>query len=151
MRRFILLLALAVLPLAITGCRRGENGPINTGPEISRAEILFEHNRERAINGNLPPLQHDPELEQRSQKWAENMAQRGSLYHSRLNMEGTDFRTMGENIAMGYPTISEVVHGWMTSPGHRRNILNKNYTHAGFGYARKGDGSAYWCAMFGGR
>lgn len=29
----------------------------------------------------------------------------------------------------------ELVSGWMNSPGHRANILNRNYTHAGMGNA----------------
>lgn len=151
MRRIILLLALVLLPVAMTGCRgRNNSGPLDLGPEISRHEILLMHNRERSKQG-VEQLKHDPVLEERAQKWAEWMANRNSLTHSSPNMRELEFRTWGENIAMGYPSIDEVVHGWMTSPGHRRNILNKNFTHAGFGYARQPDGSPYWCAQFGGK
>ena len=31
-----------------------------------------------------------------------------------------------------------IVDGWMTSPGHRKNILYPNYTHLGVGVAAKG-------------
>jgi len=31
------------------------------------------------------------------------------------------------------------VAGWMNSPGHRQNILEKNYTKSGIGVAMKGD------------
>ena len=31
-----------------------------------------------------------------------------------------------------------IVDGWMTSPGHRRNMLDPNYTHIGIGVAAKG-------------
>jgi uncharacterized protein YkwD len=30
-----------------------------------------------------------------------------------------------------------IVDGWMTSPGHRRNILDPNYTHLGVGVSAK--------------
>ena len=30
-----------------------------------------------------------------------------------------------------------IVDGWMTSPGHRRNILDPNYTHIGVGVAAR--------------
>ena len=38
-----------------------------------------------------------------------------------------NWTTGGENIAAGYPTAEEVVAAWMSSPGHRANILNANY------------------------
>jgi len=31
----------------------------------------------------------------------------------------------------------QIVNGWMASPGHRQNILSKEFTHQGFGYAVK--------------
>lgn len=149
MKRIILTLGLfGLLSVMIAGCSRS-HGPIETGPEISRAEIMFAHNKERESRG-LDPLEDDPVLQERAQKWAEQMAAQDSLYHSRLSMGGTNYNTMGENIAMGYTTIDSVVDGWMHSPGHRRNILNKHFTRAGFGYAKRADGSPYWCAQFGG-
>lgn len=135
--------------LFVTGCSRN-SGPLDLGPDISRSEIMLAHNKERSKNG-VEQLQYDPVLEERAQKWAEKMAQNDSLVHSHLSMNGTSFWTMGENIAMGYPEIDSVVDGWMNSSGHRRNILNKKFTHAGFGYAKRPGGAAYWCAQFGGR
>jgi len=41
---------------------------------------------------------------------------------------------LGENIAKGYPNAAEVVWGWMHSRGHRKNILNPNYTLLGVGF-----------------
>lgn len=149
MRRPIVALLLALAILLVCGCGR-KNGELDTGVNISRAEILLLHNREREKAG-APPLQYDATLEQNSQKWSENMANRDSLYHSTLSLGGTGFFIMGENIAMGYDDIDSVVDGWMHSTGHRRNILNKQFTHAGFGYARRSDGSPYWCAQFAGK
>ena len=39
----------------------------------------------------------------------------------------------GENIAKGQKTPSEVVNSWMNSPGHRQNMLDKNYKSIGIG------------------
>ncbi|TXK87566.1 sporulation protein, partial [Parageobacillus sp. SY1] len=38
----------------------------------------------------------------------------------------------------GQRTPQEVVAAWMNSPGHRANILNKNYTHIGVGFEENG-------------
>lgn len=145
--KLALLTLLLLLP--VSGCRRSDEN-LDLGVNISRAEIMFAHNKERMQAGS-PSLSRDAVLEERAQKWAEWMAQRNSLTHSHLSMGGTDFMTMGENIAMGYPEIDPVMQGWMNSSGHKRNILNKKFTHAGFGYAKKPNGPAYWCAQFGGR
>ena len=58
---------------------------------------------------------------------------------------GIDYRTAGENIAMGQRTPQEVVNAWMNSPGHRANILNGDFTHIGVGYVEQGN---YWTQQF---
>lgn len=40
----------------------------------------------------------------------------------------------GENIAQGQSNSSSVMDNWMSSTGHRENILNENYTRIGIGY-----------------
>lgn len=51
--------------------------------------------------------------------------------HTRPN--GKPFHSVGtdcwsENIAAGQQSPQEVVNSWMNSPGHRKNIMNKEYT-----------------------
>jgi uncharacterized YkwD family protein len=57
-------------------------------------------------------------------------------------------RTVGENIAMGQRTPEQVMESWMNSDGHRRNILNGNYTHIGVGVAKNEKGQLYWVQQF---
>jgi uncharacterized YkwD family protein/spore coat assembly protein SafA len=64
---------------------------------------------------------------------------------------GIRFSAAGENIAYGQRTATEVMKGWMNSPGHKANILSKNYTEIGVGLAKKSDGTLYWTQMFIGR
>ena len=57
--------------------------------------------------------------------------------------------TYGENIAAGNATAAATVEQWMNSPGHRANILNKDFTHIGVGYANSSSGYGhYWVQMF---
>lgn len=143
MRRILALLAI-FSALALSGC--GGSVDLITDDGIDRSSILLAHNKERGKE-DIEQLEHSDELQKRAQEWAEWMASHNSLTHSSLR--GMSFRSGGENIAMGYDSIEDVVHGWMTSRGHRRNIMNPNFTHAGFGYARRKGGRAYWCAQFG--
>jgi uncharacterized protein YkwD len=65
-----------------------------------------------------------------------------------LKSFGIQFSYAGENIAAGQRTPQEVVNSWMNSPGHRANILNRNYTKIGVGYASGGEYGTYWTQMF---
>ena len=57
-----------------------------------------------------------------------------------------------ENIAAGYPTPASVVAGWMSSSGHRHNILDTNFWEIGVGfYQGLGDYYYYWTQDFGKR
>lgn len=47
---------------------------------------------------------------------------------------------LGENIAWNYPNERDMVEGWMTSQGHKDNILDPKFTHAGM-YATHGGGN----------
>ena len=53
----------------------------------------------------------------------------------RAKNAGYGYRGVAENIAGGSPTPAEVVEGWMNSPGHRANILRREYTHVAIGVA----------------
>jgi uncharacterized protein YkwD len=51
---------------------------------------------------------------------------------------------LGENLAKGFTTPQGVLDGWMASPGHKANILNKNFSEVGFGIS-----GTYWSQSFG--
>lgn len=147
MKKFAqLLLLLIFLAFIVSGCRRSPSLVMNK--EVILTEVLFVHNVERGKNG-IEQLQLSPELMITAQQWAENMAKRNRMVHGNTYIH-EEFGIGGENIAWGQSSIDEVIRDWMNSTGHRRNILNKQFTHAGFGYARTPDGRPYWCAQFGG-
>lgn len=56
--------------------------------------------------------------------------------------------SIGENIALGYPTPESVMSGWMNSPGHRSNILNSGYRDLGVS-CLMGNGRPWWTQNFG--
>lgn len=58
---------------------------------------------------------------------------------------------VGENIAAGKKTAAFTFRQWMSSPGHRHNILDCSYTDLGVGYARSSDSryQYYWTQMLG--
>ncbi|TKG96387.1 CAP domain-containing protein [Puteibacter caeruleilacunae] len=57
----------------------------------------------------------------------------GTSMAQRVKDANYDYRYVGENVAYGFPTEKAVVEAWLDSPGHCRNIMNKNYTEMGVG------------------
>ena len=63
-----------------------------------------------------------------------------------IQVEGK-LRASGENVASGHMSATEVVEGWLNSPGHRRNIEGI-FSHTGIGLARASDGHIYFTQIF---
>jgi len=61
----------------------------------------------------------------------------------RLHRVGYTWHTYGENIAKGFPTEQDVIEGWLKSPRHCKNIMDKDFTRMGI--ATK---SSYWTQIF---
>ncbi|WP_019503845.1 CAP domain-containing protein [Pleurocapsa sp. PCC 7319] len=68
----------------------------------------------------------------------------GSNMETRVKRVGYRYSALGENVAGGQKTPSQVVKAWMNSPGHRRNILSPKYTEIGVGASNN-----YWTQVFG--
>ncbi len=68
----------------------------------------------------------------------------GSNGGVRIQKAGYKWNTYGENIASGYKSENEVIKGWLESPGHCKNIMNKSFKE--MGVARVGN---YWTQNFG--
>ncbi|MCA9997838.1 MAG: CAP domain-containing protein [Anaerolineales bacterium] len=79
----------------------------------------------------------------------------GSSPGDRIEAQGYNWSTWGENIAAGYTTPADVMGGWMDSPGHRDNILNCSFTEIGIGYVYNANDAGavdyrhYWTQVFG--
>lgn len=117
-------------------------------------QVLTLVNKERAKVG-AAPLRLSAELQEGAAIRAREIAQVFS--HTRPN--GKKCQTVirngwdiGENIAAGNSTPEEVVEGWMNSPGHRANILDRRYGELGVGYCYDVNGVGgykhYWVQMF---
>ena len=90
---------------------------------------------EQRVNNGLSPLTADSTLTAAAmQRAAETV-----IYFSHTRPDGSrcftafDGGWRGENIAAGQADPDEVITGWMNSTGHRKNILEANYTGVGVG------------------
>ncbi|TFE03285.1 CAP domain-containing protein [Jeotgalibacillus sp. R-1-5s-1] len=124
-------------------------------PAISSFEqqVVNLTNQEREKAG-LAPLSVDQTLAKTAKEKSLDMQRNNYFSHTSptygspfdmMKQFGVQYRSAGENIAMGQRTPEEVVKAWMNSPGHRQNILSSSYTHIGVGHAENGN---YWTQMF---
>ena len=129
------------------------------GARVSRIFDLV--NAERRRRG-LPALVFNAQLDQMANIQAENMAHFQKMAHvipeaslptmgDRARHVGYPFGRLAENVALGYPDAETVVNGWMTSKGHRANILNPDVVETGIAIARSPSGGVYYCQVFGRR
>jgi len=90
---------------------------------------------------NLAPLAINEILTQAAQTKTEDMFANQYFEHispsgqtpSQLVLNaGYNYKTTGENLALGdFKDEKDLVDAWYASPGHRANILNKDYTEIG--------------------
>jgi len=108
-------------------------------PELE-AEMLKLINRERAAAG-LAPLATDPELTPVARQHSSDMFARGYFSHvtpenrdpfDRIREANVNFINAGENLALAR-TLKLAHTGLMNSPGHRANILHKDFGRVGIG------------------
>lgn len=116
-------------------------------------EVVRLVNEIRAQNG-LRELTYNWELSRvaryKSQDMKDNhyFSHTSPVYGSPFQMMksfGITYRSAGENIARGQTSPQAVVNAWMSSSGHRANILNASFTQIGVGYVADG---RYWTQMF---
>ena len=101
-------------------------------------------NGDRA-GSNLSPLRINPVLVLAAELKAQDMAENSYFAHKSpaglspwywFGRAGYNFAYAGENLAIDFSESSDVNTAWMNSPGHRANILNKNFTEIGIATAR---------------
>ncbi|WLI90545.1 CAP domain-containing protein [Massilia sp. R2A-15] len=86
------------------------------------------------------------------QSYFSHQGRDGSEVSDRAKHAGYRYLGIGENIAAGQKSADEVMAGWLASPGHCANIMDRWFTEMGSAYALGGGGSnshPYWTQVFG--
>jgi uncharacterized protein YkwD len=146
--------ALLALPAASQAKRKATCANANVAPvaanlEVVRAAVLCLHNRERTARG-LPKLSERAELRAAAEDHSVHMVD--AQFFSHDAPDGTDMVdrilgagyargqgwSLGENIAWGtgpLATPAAIHRAWMRSPGHKANILRRQFREIGIGIA----------------
>ena len=108
-------------------------------------EVIRLTNQERE-NHELEPLEIDDDL----MALAEIRAEEASIKYSHERPDGTRVSQMGyygENLG-AKASAEKQVASWMSSDGHRANILREGYHRIGVGCYLGGNGKRYWIQVF---
>lgn len=136
------------------GLPKGDEAIKSTDAAFEK-EVLALINQERKKAG-LPALSWDEDLARAARYHAADMSHDGYFDHNTMDKGPIKvagafdrirrFSSKGhsENIAWNQPSPEAVVASWMTSPGHKANILAARSTLLGVGYY-----GGYWVQVFG--
>jgi hypothetical protein len=106
------------------------------------SQLLSLTNADRARAG-LAPLVSSSTLTSIARTWSAHMAATKTLAHNpSLASKVSGWSSLGENIAMAFSS-KQAESLFMSSAGHRANILKASYNRVGVGVSRASDGS-YW-------
>ncbi|MEU1567000.1 CAP domain-containing protein [Streptomyces mirabilis] len=117
------------------------------------ARIMELVNAQRSMAG-CSPLTLNATLAKVAQVHSNDMAAHQNMSHTgadgsspgdRITSADYNWSTYGENVAQGYATPQQVMAGWMSSAGHRANILNCAFKEIGVGLAQP---NSYWTQDF---
>ena len=125
---------------------------------LSKNEIIKFTNKNREDNGGLSPLKENETLDRSAAQKLKDMFDKQYFDHispskksiSDLAKENSyEYILIGENLALGnFKNDEDLVNAWMSSSGHRANILNKNYTDIGVAVGRGlFEGKNVWIAV----
>lgn len=126
-------------------------------PQYGIAQEMLDQVNQQRRQAGLSELRLSQELTKVADIKAKDMRDNGYFSHTSPNYGtpfemmkefGINYTTAGENIAKGQKSVETVMADWMSSEGHRANILNKNFTHLGVGYCTDASGNTYWVQMF---
>jgi uncharacterized protein YkwD len=122
---------------------------------------LLELTNAARTQAGCAPLHSDPLLQRVANAHAQAMAGAGYFDHidraglgvgERLLAAGYNYRWAGENISAGKDDIAAVFYWWMSSTGHRANIVKAEFSAMGLGHAYVADDRLgfhhYWVQVF---
>lgn len=130
-----LLTALAVVLTAlVTGAVSASPASATSVEDVFTTKLNFE----RSSRG-IPQLTVRAALVDVARAQARRMAASNTLYHNpNLTRDVKNWRWVGENVGYG-PDALTVHVAFMNSPGHKANILDRDYTEVGIGAVTVGD------------
>jgi len=133
--------------------------PVTVSGLTAEEQLMIELVNQERLKAGVAPLQVDMRLVESARLKSQDMIDNnyfshtsptwGQFYTIIRQKTGSDYGYLGENLA-GAPSVQTAHSLLMNSEGHRRNILNPNYTHIGIGIIKGGTYGMMFTQHFGG-
>lgn len=126
-------------------------------PGTNVHQALFDALNAYRIENDLAPLVYSTTLETAADAMVADLYERNFFSHTNPDGDGPGDRALdagfchqyvGENIAAGQDTVSQVMQAWKDSPSHNLNMLEPDYVYVGMGYYTDPTGRRYWAQEF---
>jgi uncharacterized protein YkwD len=163
------MVALAALAMS---ARAYSGAPVLCGATLSPEDALRRVNEARVHGATCPsahalataaPVRWSDSLASAAQVQAHEMALLRRMGHldsgnrglgERLRAQGYRFSSAVENVAVGYPSLDDVVVAWLESEGHCENLMNVSVLEVGVACVDDGTTGApeerrYWTLVLG--
>lgn len=125
------------------------------------SELVERINEIRRLSGLTAVVRVAP-LDEAADWFASDLAMRGGVLdhvdskgrrvrHRIYEFGYRAIRKASENLAVGTADAKSTVEAWMSSPGHRRNLLDADLEHVGVGLRTDANGRSYWVLQLGQR
>ncbi|ANH38680.1 Cysteine-rich secretory protein family protein [Nocardioides dokdonensis FR1436] len=103
------------------------------------------------VERDLPQLRKESCVQKYAARQARRMAKQGKMFHQDLKpvLRNCSLTSVGENVAYGYSSATDVLKAWMDSAPHRANIVKKRYRLLGVGARKSASGTWYLAQVFG--
>lgn len=107
--------------------------------DITKSALVDFVNQDREAAG-LKVLSENKKLDNAAMLKAQNMLKNNYFNHTSPSgitpwhwfyESGYNYKYAGENLAIGFYDSVEVYNAWLSSPSHKENILNPNYSDVG--------------------
>jgi hypothetical protein len=119
--------------------------------------VIFWTNFQRITNG-IGALKENTTLDKIASRKLQDMFSRQYFAHVSpsgdsvsdvADLFGYEYLMIGENLALGnFKSDMDLVSAWMESPGHRENILNRNYSDIGIAVGEgEFEGRTVWISV----
>jgi uncharacterized protein YkwD len=160
---FALIAACTSVPLQLPTPGRTAGGGTSGGATpggAAVAEDVVRHTNEARTRNGLPAFRTNAKLIEAARIHAEQMASAQRAAHTisgaryptmqdRINAVAYAYMQIAENVAWNQRSAQDAVESWMSSSGHRANILDPGLTEIGTAMARSSRGEPYWIQVFG--
>lgn len=106
---------------------------------ISEKNIFKLINKERnksnlsslTLNNKLVQAAINKAKDLSENKYFDHNSENGKKFSSWIKETGYEYSFIGENLAKDFNDSESIIKAWLKSPGHKKNILNNNFTETG--------------------